>query len=87
MEFLDNLEPLDMYYVSANPNAVHLLERNPDEINWSPLSGNPSIFTYDYKKIKEEREELNEEIIKSIYHPKFIKKFIEDGNNIEDYLN
>ena len=31
-----------------NPNAVHLLEQNPDKINWHNLSANPAIFEEDY---------------------------------------
>jgi hypothetical protein len=30
--------------LSANPNAVHLLERNLDKIEWHNLSGNPSTI-------------------------------------------
>ena len=27
-----------------NPNAIHLLENNPDKINWDRLSGNPNAI-------------------------------------------
>jgi hypothetical protein len=30
--------------LSLNPNAVHLLEKNPDKINWDHLSGNPNAI-------------------------------------------
>ena len=39
-----NLEKLSWKYLSANPNAIDLLENNQDKINWSWLSKNPSIF-------------------------------------------
>ena len=48
---------------------------------------NPSIFTYDYKKIKEDHKELNVELVEYLHRPCFIEKYIEAGNNIEDYLN
>jgi hypothetical protein len=34
-----------------NPNAIHILEQNPDKIDWVKLSKNPSIFEtkYDYE--------------------------------------
>ena len=35
-----------------NPNAIELLKENQDKIDWNELSSNPSIFTYDYDKIK-----------------------------------
>tara|TARA_B110000503_G_scaffold123770_1_gene189656 strand:+ start:103 stop:267 length:165 start_codon:yes stop_codon:yes gene_type:complete len=40
-----------------NPNAIHLLEKNIDKIDWEMLSRNPNIFTYDDK-------DLNEQFIK-----------------------
>jgi exonuclease V gamma subunit len=40
MEFdLDNWDML-----SRNPNAIHLLEQNPEKINWEYLSGNPNAI-------------------------------------------
>jgi hypothetical protein len=27
-----------------NPNAIHLLEENPDKINWDELSRNPNAI-------------------------------------------
>ena len=31
--------------LSANPNAIHILEQNLDEINWQNLSSNPNAIT------------------------------------------
>jgi hypothetical protein len=30
--------------LSANPNAIHLLEQNPEKINWYLLSSNPNAI-------------------------------------------
>ena len=30
--------------LSYNPNAIHLLEQNPDEIDWDNLSSNPNAI-------------------------------------------
>jgi hypothetical protein len=30
------------YYLSKNPAAIHILEKNPDKIDWGMLSANPS---------------------------------------------
>ena len=35
---------INWYYLSLNPNAIHLLKNNQDKINWNYLSKNPSIF-------------------------------------------
>ena len=32
------------FQLSNNPNAIDLLEKNKDNINWIGLSSNPSIF-------------------------------------------
>jgi hypothetical protein len=35
---------LSWYYLSANPNAIHLLEANPEKIDWVYLSYNPNAI-------------------------------------------
>jgi len=51
------------------------------------LSRNPSIFTYDYQKIKDNFEELGEEIIQIALHPKRIFRLIEEYGEDEIYNN
>ena len=46
-------------------------------LNGMVFHSNPSIFTYDYEKIKKNFEELGEEIIAKALHPKRIFKLIE----------
>ena len=38
------IEKIDWYALSANPNAIHLLEKNMDKINWDLLSANPNAI-------------------------------------------
>ena len=38
------LENLNWYGLSKNPNAIHLLEKNPDKIRWNWLSQNPNAI-------------------------------------------
>jgi hypothetical protein len=33
-------------FLSENPNAIQLLEQNPDKINWEYLSNNPNAIHY-----------------------------------------
>ena len=37
-----NQDKVNWYWLSQNPNAIHLLERNPTRINWYGLSVNPN---------------------------------------------
>ena len=37
-----NMDKINWNSLSANPNAVHLLEQNMDKINWYSLSANPN---------------------------------------------
>ena len=39
-----NIENIDLKNLSLNPNAIQLLEQNPDKIVWSELSLNPNAI-------------------------------------------
>ena len=39
-----DIDDLKWSYLSENPNAIHLLEQNPEKIFWECLSRNSSIF-------------------------------------------
>jgi hypothetical protein len=66
---------------------MELLEANFEKINWNCLSRNPSIFTYNYNKIKMNFEELGEEIVAKSLHPKRIFKLIDLYGEEEVYNN
>jgi hypothetical protein len=53
MKLLDwvPLEKLDWDGLSSNPDAIHLLDKNPDKIDWYWLSMNPGIFEEDYQTL------------------------------------
>jgi hypothetical protein len=40
----ENIDKIDWFYLSANPNAIHLLELNQDKICWSMLSNNENAM-------------------------------------------
>ena len=45
LEFLkDNIHEIYWHQLSANANAIPLLEQYKDKIDWTSLSTNPSIF-------------------------------------------
>ena len=60
---------------------MHLLEANPDKINWAHLSENPSIFKLDYDKMQENNQEMYEDLIKEVMKPSRVFK-----NPDYDYL-
>ena len=73
--------------LSSNSNAIEILENNLDEIDENSIFRNSSIFTYDYKKIKENKKELNEEIIIKALHPKRMLRLMEIYGEDEIYKN
>jgi hypothetical protein len=63
---------------------MDLLEKNIDKINWSRLSRNPNIFTYDYKQMKENKKYLHEELISIVFHPSRISYYLSLGYDIDN---
>ena len=61
-----NPTTIDWDNLSRNKNAIELFERNPDKINWYYLSSNPAIFKLDYKKMRENNQEMYEDLIKEV---------------------
>ena len=68
---------LDWSDLSLHPKAIHLLEENPDKIDWYCLSKNPSIFEIDYDAIKNRVEPFKEELIQKCFHPKRLVYYLE----------
>ena len=81
----DNLDKINWSQLSKNINAIDLLRENPNKINWNNLSSNPSIFTYDYIKMKKSNIDLKEKIIAKALHPKRIFRLIEEYGEEEIY--
>ena len=75
---------ISWYFLAQNSGAINLIEKNLHKVSWATLSRNPAIFTYDYNKMKEDKKEINEEIIKMAMHPKRIEYYLNMGYNIED---
>ena len=67
---------MNWFLLSSNPYAIDLLEENKELINWKQLSKNPSIFIYDYEKIKEYRKDLHNELLEKILSPDYLDKQI-----------
>ena len=79
----ENPDKINWYYLSSNSNAeaMSLLKEHPDKINWICLSLNPSIFTYDYDKMRENMLLFKEDLMKERFHPRNLRKFGLWGHN------
>jgi hypothetical protein len=73
--------------LSTNPNAIHLLEKNPHKICWERFSKNPSIFELDYQELKKRCIIYKEELIQKAFHPSRIQKYLDMGISIDDLDN
>lgn len=96
-------ERINFGRLAYNKNAGLLIEKYLDKINFitvydvphqsiynvymDVLCRNPSIFTYDYEKMKTSKNNINEEIIKYWYHPDKIKIYLENNDDINNYLS
>lgn len=74
-------------FVSSNPKAIRLLEKNQDKIYWDWLSYNPSIFKkqINYKFLTDRMNIIREELMMKCMHPKRLERFLEMGGEIDDF--
>jgi hypothetical protein len=88
LDWID-INKLNWTMLSKNHNAIHLLEKNLDKINWRYLSANPAIFTYDYEKIKNQIEQsgIKDELLAHYYRPENAHKFMERGDVSVDFID
>ncbi len=71
--------------LSKNRNAIHILEKNQDKIDWLQFSLNPGIFQPNYKQLSIERTNvLLEELMQKTLHPSKIQYWLENGMSLED---
>ena len=77
----ENPEKINWDYLSSHINAIELLEKNQDKIDWYNISGNPSIFELDYEKMRNNNQDMYEELIKEVMKPSRVFK-----NPDYDYL-
>jgi hypothetical protein len=77
----ENQDKIDWFNLSLTSNAIELLKENQEKIIWDQFSKNPNIFTYDYKKIKENMKNsgIVEELMAFIFNPKNMSKWNDLG--------
>ena len=78
-------------WLSSNPNAVHLLEKNLDKVYWKWLSYNPNavhlLCKLDTTTMQENCKYFAEDVVQYVFHPCRLIRMAEQ-NKIEfsDYL-
>ena len=90
-----DLNKIDWFWMSNNPNAIHILENNLDKVWWSSLSINPNaihlLFKYDYETMKQNNKDFCEELVQKVFNPNRLlslcKSFNMDLLDYTDILN
>jgi hypothetical protein len=78
LESKDKINWYNWLNIYKNPNAIHLLKKKIEQINWALLSKNASIFEPDYQSMSMDRTKLiYQELMEQVWHPSRIIKWIE----------
>ena len=80
----NNINKIIWFWLSFNINAIYLLEKNLDKVKWHCLSQNPNIFTYDYETMKKNCSIFKEELIKKVWSPLRVRKWLETGFDLDE---
>jgi hypothetical protein len=84
-----NIDNINWYNLSRNPNAHLILKDYPNKVYWPYILENPCIFQYDYDYMKENMNLIREELMKTCFHPKRLLYYLEHYNydiGIEEYI-
>jgi hypothetical protein len=66
-------------WLSCNSNAMHILEKNVEKVNWELMCSNTILFEYDYRTMKANTAIFKEELVAKAFHPSRVVKWIEEG--------
>lgn len=85
-QLLYNKNPDVMVLVEQNWKTLLKKYENRDEHHgfWQHVSLNQNIFVLDYSRMKQNRSQLNREIIEAAMHPNRIAKWLEQGIEPDD---
>lgn len=82
---IDKIDRSALSILSFNPSAIEFLQQHRELVDHEILR-NPNIVTYAYHLIKQERSDLHNDLQAYLWHPDRIRQWIENGNDLEDYL-
>ena len=75
--------------LSSNPNAIHLLEKNLDKVDWCWLSGNPNaihILEKNLDKINWEMLSMNPNAIHLLAKLDYVKMRLDNQDFVQDLV-
>jgi hypothetical protein len=88
LELLDGYSPdlYDWVRLCQNPSAIPILmrEENRNKIKVTYLLKNPNIFVYNYDNMRKNTEIFKEELIRKVWHPSNVSRWLEQG--FDDFL-
>ena len=73
--------------LNPNPNAIHLLEKNPYKIDLGMLVRVPSMLDYDYEALTKRCNIYKEQLIQKTMDPSRIQKYLDMGISIDELDN
>ena len=79
-----------VYNIFENPNAIHILEQNLDNFDWSYQVPNfiHILFPLNLKVMKEKIREFREELVAFVYHPIRLSRIATVYNmDLVEYIN
>jgi hypothetical protein len=72
--------------LSSNPNAIPILEKNLDKVNWAVLSSNQNahllLSKIDYQEMKLNVKDFSRELTERVFHPDRLIRIC-DRNDLE----
>ncbi len=91
----DENSKIDWDRLSENPNAIHILQNNLDNVDFRNLSYNPNathlFFKYDYQTMMQNNKDFCEELVQKVFNPNRLlslcKSFNMDWLDYTDILN
>ena len=91
----NNSSKVDWDWLSGNPNAIHILEKNLDKVDWRDLSMNLNainlLLKYDYENMKQNNKDFCEELVEKVFNPERLlslcKTYNIDWLDYTDILN
>jgi hypothetical protein len=84
-----NLDKVDWKMLCKNPNAIHLLEKYPEQVQWTLTNPNAlHLFCdLDYARMKERIQPLKEELQAYFIHPdRLMRMAKQSGVEFRTYL-
>ena len=91
----DVMDVIDWNAMAIGMSPMLMMAMNQYEINWTVISTGDAnllellipIKKYDYVKMKQDNDWLLRELNEYLFEPMRIRKWLEDGQEIEEYLN